>query len=136
MENRGLSRFKKFEYIYKYILKEPLSERKSRELGERFSELVYEGIMKAPLVNGAQVFLEKYHMKLLLFIASGTPQEEMRDIVNKRGLTPYFQAVYGSPTTKAQICAKILKDHDLRNRELIFVGDAITDRDGANENDI
>ncbi len=131
--NLGISRFRKFEFIYKEILKKELDEKESNRLGEKFSEYVYSGVLASPFVQGAYEFLEKHHKQLLLFIGSGTPQNEIISIVKRRKLDRFFRGVYGSPQTKSQIIKHILKEQDLGVKDVIFVGDSANDYEGAKE---
>ena len=84
--NGGISRFVKFRYIYEHFLKKPLTEEESNRLGELFSRYALEEVIRAPLVAGVESFLQEYHTQLMLFIVSGTPEDEMRMIVDKRAL--------------------------------------------------
>lgn len=136
MEQGGLSRFKKFEHIYANILHEPLSAEFSARLGERFAELLGESVIRAPYVKGAREFIEQYHCAYDLFIATGTPQEEIDWVIGKLDLAKYFRGVFGSPSSKSQIVARILHDHGLHAEDAIFVGDAINDLVGARDNHI
>ncbi len=136
MSNGGLSRYKKFQYIYREILKEDLSEEKSEELGRKFAEYGVDGVVVSPFVKGAEEFLRKYYQKLFLFIASGTPEDEMVQIAQRRGLGKFFKGIYGSPQTKGEIAKKILDDNRLKKNDVIFVGDAVNDYYGARENGI
>jgi phosphoglycolate phosphatase-like HAD superfamily hydrolase len=129
--NGGISRYVKFQYIYDKILKQPLSEAQSKQLGERFTQYALEEVLAAPFVDGAEAFLKKYHDRLKLFIVSGTPQDEMCLITHKRELDQYFKGVYGSPRSKRELSQLILKDHLLAAQDVIFVGDSINDYDGA-----
>lgn len=129
----GMSRFEKFEIIYRDFLQQPLSEEKKAEFGRQFSEYVYQKVLKCPFVEGAREFLEKYHQKLPLFIASGTPEAEICSLVKERNLEKYFKAVLGSPLTKQELILKIMKEFNFQPQELIFVGDAIDDYQGAQE---
>ncbi len=129
----GMSRFEKFERIYRDILQQPLSEEKKTELSKQFSAYVYQGVLASPFVEGAQEFLEKYHQRLPFFIASGTPDGEIKSLVREKGLGRYFKDVLGSPAKKSELILKILKDFNLKNQEVIFVGDSIDDFEGAKE---
>jgi hypothetical protein len=53
LANLGISRFKKFEWIYANVLQQPLSEAQSQALGEQFSTLALDKILAAPFVPGA-----------------------------------------------------------------------------------
>ena len=125
--NMGISRFVKFRYFYERILGKELLREEEVALGERFSRIVLEKILAAPLVPGTVDFLEGHHQKMLLFIASGTPQTELDGIVRARGLAKYFKEIHGSPRKKDEIINGILSDHDLRPEQTVFVGDAESD---------
>lgn len=127
----GMSRFEKFEKIHSDILNEPLSEEKKQELSNQFSQLVYQGVLSSPFVEGAKEFLDKYQGKLPMFIASGTPDSEIKSLVKDKELGQYFKDVLGSPAKKSEIISKILKDFNFQPQDVIFVGDAIDDYEGA-----
>jgi HAD superfamily hydrolase (TIGR01549 family) len=131
-QNGGVSRYKKFKHIYSEILKQPLDDKIFKELGEKFSNLVVEEVKKCPYVPGAFEFINKQYGRKKLFIASGTPEEELHDIVAARGIFKYFKGVYGSPATKSEIMRGILEREKLGRNEVLFIGDAITDYHEAN----
>ena len=126
-QNGGVSRYKKFEHIYINILRKPFDEATSKQLGEKFSELVVEEVKKCPYVPGALEYIRERSRNSRLFIASGTPEEELRNIIDARGLSGYFRGIYGSPATKSEIIMQILKSEKLKKEDVIFVGDTITD---------
>lgn len=131
IDNGGMSRYEKFRVIYHDILHEPLSESRFNELCQRFSEYVYNEVLKCPFIPGALEFLSKYYKRLLLFVVSGTPQEEIKAIIEKRNLDSFFAGVYGSPADKDILILNILKEYKLNPLEVISVGDSITDYEGA-----
>ncbi|MBL7074344.1 HAD family hydrolase [candidate division KSB1 bacterium] len=134
--NGGMSRFDKFRYIYKSILKQPLSEVQFKQLCDDFSDLVYNRVLECDFVSGAREFLDNYYKKMSLFIISGTPQDEMVKIVNEKGLCQYFQGIYGSPTPKGVWLKRIIEERCLDPTKCIFVGDATSDYNAARENDL
>ena len=127
----GVSRFRKFAHIYEHILRRPMPEGESERLGERFSDLVFDEVVKAAWIPGAPEFLEKNHARYRCFVASGTPQEELARIVHLRDLEKYFTGVFGTPATKEQITRRIFAEHGLESSEVVFIGDAMTDFDAA-----
>lgn len=132
-QNGGVSRYKKFKYIYSNILKQPLDEPTYIELGEKFSKLVVEEVKKCPYVPGALEFIRQKSKKLELFIASGTPEDELRSIVAARGISEYFKGIYGSPATKSEIIQEILSKENIKKKDAIFIGDTITDYNEASK---
>lgn len=131
--NMGISRYVKFRYFYENILGKELSHDEEMELGEKFSQIVLEKILKAPFVGGALDFLDKYHKKIPLFIASGTPDDELQYIVEERGISRYFKEIHGTPRKKPEIIIDILSHYSLNTLEVVFVGDAESDLRAAEE---
>ena len=133
VQNGGMSRFDKFRYFYKNILKEPLSDEQYDFLCNRFSELVFNGILKSTYVLGAEEFLKHFSTKTSLFVASATPASELTDIIGQRGLLNYFKDIYGSPRTKQECIEEILTNMNCLEDNAIFVGDALNDYKAAKE---
>src|SRR3990167_3288293 len=79
--NGGISRYVKFRYIYEHILGMHLSKQQEADLGERFSQIALEKVIRTPFVRGAQEFLGKNKRRYQFFICSGTPELELLDIV-------------------------------------------------------
>ena len=133
MENGGMSRFEKFKIIYRDFIKKPLSEEKSQELGQRFSEIVYNKVLKCPFVKGAKELLGCYLNRYAFFVVSGAPQNEICSIIDERGLRKYFKGVYGAPASKGTLIKNILQENSFQPHELVFIGDSINDYIGATE---
>lgn len=131
LNNAGVSRIKKIPYIHKNILHKDISDSELKEWVSRYSENVYSQVIDAPLSKGCIEFLQLHYKKINLFISSGTPQDEMRSIIDKKNLSYYFKEVYGSPDTKQEHIKRILINYNLKAENTIFVGDATTDRDAA-----
>ena len=134
--NMGISRYVKFRYFYENILGKKLSHDEEIELGEKFSQIVLEKILKAPFVGGALDFLDKYHKKIPLFIASGTPDNELQYIVEERGISRYFKEIHGTPRKKPEIVLDILSRYSLNAPEVVFVGDAESDLKASRETSV
>jgi len=131
LANLGISRFKKFEWIYANLLDQPLSDDESRALGEAFSALALEKILVAPFVRGADAALEALAARWPLFVASGTPEAELQHIVEQRGLTPRFREVHGTPAEKPAILEGLMARHGWTPREVLFIGDGASDHKAA-----
>lgn len=129
--NGGISRFEKFRWAYRKVLRRPLDAGEERALGERFNRLVEREVLRAPWMPGASEFLESLHADLPLFIASGTPEDELRRIVERREMTRYFRGIYGTPETKGRILVRIARESGCGARSLVMVGDAGNDLDAA-----
>lgn len=132
----GISRYVKFRYFYENILGQELSHEREMELGERFSRIVLARILKAPFVAGTLDFLEAHYRKTPLFIASGTPDDELRYIASQRGISHYFKEIHGTPRTKPEILMDILARYSWRASDVVFVGDAESDLKAAAESGV
>lgn len=133
VQNGGMSRFDKFKHFYKNILKEPLSNEQYYFLCNRFSELVFDGVLKSKFVPGAEKFLSNFATKTSLFVASATPEPELTEIIKQRGLLNYFKAIYGAPRTKQECIEELLINMDCPKDNAIFVGDSLNDYKAAQE---
>jgi phosphoglycolate phosphatase-like HAD superfamily hydrolase len=88
------------------------------------------------MVAGAEEFLTAYSERVILALASATPEEELVAIVNKRGLARYFRHKCGKPRSKVESLNHILDCENLDSSEAVFVGDQSSDRDAAQETGI
>jgi phosphoglycolate phosphatase-like HAD superfamily hydrolase len=135
--NGGMSRYQKFHYFQQHLLKKPpLTPDEEQLLDQRFSELVVEAVIASETVPGAAELIRKEATRIPLFIASGTPEAELKTIVMRRGLAPYFTAVRGSPTPKQMLIADILSSHALSPERVLMIGDALIDYQSAQANKI
>lgn len=131
LENGGMSRFEKFRYFHNILLCRDFNEQIEWELAGKFSRMVEDGVVNAPLVEGALEFLQEFSTQLPLFVASGTPEDELCRITIKKGLNQYFVSLHGSPQSKVDIINRIVKDHNLEQSRVLMVGDAMQDYTAA-----
>ena len=127
----GVSRFEKFKIYHDKFLGEQIGEDQVQELANRFSNLVVDGVVNAPEVPGAEQFLKKYDNTLDYWVITGTPTDEIKQIVAKRGIDRYFIELCGSPTKKPEWANYLLDKYDLNAKETLFLGDSKSDLKGA-----
>lgn len=133
LAHAGISRYVKFKVWQEDFLNVPYHEADGVNLSEEFSRLVVDAVVAAPYVPGAYDFLEAYHKKLPLFVASGSPEDELLEIMARRKMLGYFCAVRGTPATKGQILSHIMRSRGYEPARVLMVGDAIADFRGARE---
>lgn len=132
LANLGISRFKKFAWIADHILRAPLSDDASAALGVRFSDLALAKVLAAPFVPGAEAALAALaEREIPMFVASGTPVDELRMIVERRGLAPRFREVHGSPREKPEIVRDLMARHGWDPAHVLFIGDGMSDYKAA-----
>ena len=84
-------------------------------------------VTTAPWVDGAEDFLQKNRRRYEFYIVSGTPQDELQEIVRLRGYQNFFNEILGSPTTKDIHLNNVIRKYGLQCEQVVFVGDAETD---------
>ncbi|MBI3899038.1 MAG: HAD family hydrolase [Gammaproteobacteria bacterium] len=127
----GVSRYEKFRHFHQTFLHKPLPAHEEAELAQRFSDLVEDAVVAAPWVGGAQELLETLHVRVPLFVASGTPEEELIRIIARRNMTRFFAGVAGAPRKKGEIIRGFIQSYEIAASRTLMVGDAMTDYSGA-----
>ena len=132
-DHGGMPRFEKLRIICRDIIQQPVDDAGIARLSKKLGEIADEQLMTCPFTPGALQFLKTYSTRYALFIASGTPEDEMQDLTKRRGLDGFFKGVYGSPRNKGAILRDILAQNGWLPQQLVFIGDAIDDYKGAEE---
>ena len=127
----GVSRIQKIRHCHREMLGIQLEPEELMALGRRFSNMVVDAVVASAWVDGARELLDGLAGRLPLFVVSGTPEPELREIISRRGMDGYFAAVRGSPPDKVTVIGELLGGHDLQAERVLFVGDAMTDYDAA-----
>ena len=133
IENGGISRYKKIEYYYKKYLNREITKEEVEDIAQQFSDLVVKKVIESEWVKGAEGFLEKYYKKIDLYVISGTPEEELKKVVEKRNMIKYFRKIYGSPITKPDHIKNIIKENDYDPKKVVYIGDSLSDYKAAKE---
>ncbi len=128
----GVSRHRKFEYFETALLGRTPAPERLAYLAERFAEAVVEEVVASPEIEGAEALLQALALRRIpCVVASGTPEDELRMIVERRGLLRYFHDVRGAPAEKADILAESIEAMGLDARACLMIGDAMTDYHAA-----
>lgn len=133
LENLSVSRYDKFAWVYQELLRQVYTPTEQERMGSAFSAIVLDKVLNCPFVPGALETLEALQGWYPMFVASGTPQEELELIVKKRGLAKRFVEVWGTPLKKVEIIHDILNRYDLSREEVLFIGDGVSDYQAATE---
>ena len=127
----GVSRFKKFEWLYATYKGRAITDEEKEALNDTFKKIAMEEIARCALVPGVQNVLDLWKGRVPMYVASGAPEEELRMIIQNRGLAKYFVGVYGSPTVKTQLLRIIVQHAGVHPCNAIMIGDARTDQYAA-----
>jgi phosphoglycolate phosphatase len=130
--HKGVSRNQKFQYLVHDLLGLEDPEL-INQLSEEFGQIVEDRILGCEFVPGAKVFLNHWHGRLPLYVASTNSPQELGRIICRLGLTRYFDRVLADPGPKAVLLQEILNHTGLVAAEVVFVGDSAGDLEAARE---
>lgn len=130
----GETRFDKIPRFHRDLLGISLTSSQVSEWCDRLSDIVLDQVVASPLLpDVAQVLGMLMRQGTPCFIVSGTPDDELHQIVQRKGLDPFFKSVHGSPAKKAAIVREIMSGLGIAAEDCLFIGDAMTDFDCAAE---
>jgi len=127
----GVSRRNKIIYFYKNILRRELSDETLQKIENRFSQYVKDKVIQAAFVKGAQEFIKANFNKYDFYIISGTPQQELEEIIFRKNLSRYFLGVFGSPSAKSETINSLISEKKYLRDDIVFIGDSTDDLEGA-----
>lgn len=131
--NGGISRVDKIEHAHAAFIGVPLSADELKSWGKRYSELVFDRVVEVPWIPGAREFVEEMNGTCPMFVISGTPEVELKAVMEARGMNCWFTEILGSPIRKPQHIRYLLAKYRLDPNNCVFVGDALTDYHAARE---
>jgi len=96
-------------------------------LSSRYSQLVYDAVLRCAFIEGAESLLSAAAGKVDMHVVSGTPEDELRRVIEARGLARFFQSVWGAPATKPVAFDRILRDNGYAAASVVAIGDSMTE---------
>ena len=134
MDNGGMPRHLKLRHCCERIAGIAVDADLLDRLGQRFAGMVFAGVIAAPLMPGVMQTLRQLEREQIpAVVVSATPHVEMNRVAERKGLRGYFLEVHGSPRSKTEIVADVLRRFDCTPRRCLFVGDALADLRAARE---
>ena len=132
--NFGKSRFHHVDVFLEEFLTLRDGEKDSAksDILELFSDQCKSLYLEASITPGFETFIQSLSGNK--YVASGSEQNELREVFSKRGLNPYFVEVFGSPTKKSVLVDNILNRGG--HQRAIMFGDALSDLQAAQDNEI
>lgn len=125
----GRSRYEKFTYFHKEWLDVNLKKEELELLCAEYSDIVFEKVLNAEFIEGAKQFIERKYKLIDLYIVSGTPETELRRLLERLGLTRFFKGVHGPYDEKYIIIKKIVRDGEYKRA--LYIGDQQMDYENA-----
>lgn len=126
-ENGGLSRYVKIRHFFDNILSQTISDDKVQQLADRYSDIVKNKIIAADAVKGSTSFLSRWTNLLDFSIISGSDESELRSVCASRGISHFFNNIFGSPATKQENFQRLLDVTGWERQDCLFIGDTRND---------
>lgn len=123
--NGGISRFEKFKVLMQRWLDNWPNETYYQGLLTDFSSLCIGLYEQCSFTTGAEELIHRLARDKKLFVASGSAEDELNLVFRKRGLSPYFTNVFGSPDTKKSILERV--SQKFTSQSCLMIGDALSD---------
>lgn len=106
----------------------------ARKWAARYTEFCERGIAVAPEIGGAASACSTLLANgFSLYINSATPEVDLRVIVNRRGMSHWFDGVYGGPCNKIENLSRILTATGVLPAQCVVVGDGRDDYAAAKQ---
>jgi HAD superfamily hydrolase (TIGR01549 family) len=130
VQNGGISRYAKFEYLITDILKKPLDKNELQQLLDNFAHEVKQALMTCEVTKGLEELRQKTKQANWLIVTGGD-QAELREVFAVRGLNHYFNGgIFGSPETKDTILEREISNGNI-TKSALFLGDSKYDYQAA-----
>lgn len=127
----GTNRALKFAWLFSQYADRTPNQEELRALSEEFYERCFAVLKTAPLVQGAMETLERWHGVLPMRVVSGAPQDEMRELLDARGLSRFFVDIHGYPPTKDDLLRQVITLSGATGATTLMIGDGEADRQAA-----
>ena len=125
-EHPGMDRAIKIKNCFEGILGISPDEKDLQARLARFGDLAINKSIQCGTVAGVEDLLVLLQSESC-FVVSAARQDEVRYIAQKKRLSHYFHEIYGGPTTKVVLINSLLLNLNVNVREIVFIGDKISD---------
>lgn len=126
----GISRYHKFEWYLREVLRQAVTEQAIQTLLDEFSKELEVGLMTCAEAEGLEQ-LRQETPNANWMILSGGDQQEIRTLFARRDLAKYFDGgLFGSPDNKDEVLAREKASGNIQLPAL-FIGDSKYDFEAA-----
>ena len=123
----GIGRRQKFEYFEREIFGRPGDEETVNRLCDRFGQIIEESMFSCAFIPGAEALLAHLKDMVSMHVVSGMPEDDLKIVIERRGLSQYFRTVSGSPQSKHVAFLAIMQMENAEASECLAVGDSLTE---------
>lgn len=127
----GVSRSEKFAWLYRECLGRDITGEENEILCDRFASYCLEEVFQSALVPGIMDVLGAWKGRVPMYVASGTPHDELDQVLEQNGLAAFFDGIYGFPPGKTDLLRLIVKKSGASPSSTVMIGDSATDQHAA-----
>ena len=122
----------RFELWRAWVQELSLPDSTQKELSRQYTELVDPLVANAAEMRDASMLLAALReARKTVFLSSATPRDNLVPIIRARGWMPFFEEIFGYPSTKVEtLKTKVLPRFKSASR-IAVVGDGLDDRKSA-----
>jgi phosphoglycolate phosphatase-like HAD superfamily hydrolase len=123
INNGGISRYEKFEYLFTDIMNKPIETQEMNKLISQFSREIKTALLVCEVTQKIKELRYKTRESTWM-IVSGGDQGELREVFEKRALSTFFDGgIFGSPENKSQILQREKNKGNIVGN-ILFIGDS------------
>ncbi|MBF0436364.1 MAG: HAD family hydrolase [Magnetococcales bacterium] len=129
-QTRGVFRRQRIDTIFREVLGVQLDPEALDHTVAQYKESVFQRTLTAAAINGSLEYLHSWPL-IPSYIISAAPEPEVVEIARGRDMARYFRKISGGPTPKEQHLADLVQREQCQAKELLFIGDSISDHRAA-----
>ena len=130
--NGGLSRYVKFNFFFKEILKFDEYSSELKLALKNYNEFMLTEFVKQNPVNFQAIsFIKKTLKSKKHHLISASDENELIHICNELNLTDCFISINGSPTPKLDNLQIVTDKYSYSKNNIVYIGDSINDYEAA-----
>src|SRR3989344_8432999 len=124
---KALSREEKVKALFKILLHKKPTAKELKTVKEHFGKHYQQSLWSCPLFQCTNIIKELKDQVDFIFLLSLEDAKEVRKIAEHCGIGQYFDEILGGPKQKVENLKHVLKKHQLKPQEVIYIGDSHSD---------
>lgn len=124
---KALSREEKIKALFELMLHRKPTKKELKIVNEHFGKHYERSLQACPLFQCTDIIKELKKQVDFIFLLSLENKKEVKRIADHCGLGQYFDEILGGPTPKVENLKRVLKKHQLKPQEMLYIGDAHSD---------
>ena len=124
---RGLNRHQKVISLFDQFVRRKPTKKELKEIEEHFGEHYRRSMKTCPLFQCTNILKELKEQVKFMFLLSLEEENDVQKLVKHCGLAAYFDEILGGPKSKIENFEHVLKKHQFKPSEVIYIGDSLGD---------